>query len=147
MNRRLVGSGIRDATHEDLERLLELWTVSGATASVTDSLAPLVALLELDPRALLVADGGDGGAVGSLIAAWNGWRGSFYRLAVHPHERRRGLATQLVREGERRLRARGAQRIDAIVASGEAPALCFWRAVGYERQDDRARFVRNFAPA
>jgi len=143
---RLVGWGIRDARHDDLERLLELWSASGASPSVTDSRVPLVALLELDPRALLVADGSGGAVVGSLIAAWNGWRGSFYRLAVHPDERRRGLATRLVREGERRLRQRGALRIDAIVASDEAPALCFWRAVGYERQRERARFVRNFPP-
>jgi ribosomal protein S18 acetylase RimI-like enzyme len=144
MNRRLVGRGIRDAGHEDLERLLELWVVAGASPSVTDSRAALVALLELDPRALLVVDGAGGGLAGSLIAAWNGWRGSLYRLAVHPRERRRGLASLLVSEGERRLRERGALRIDAIVATDEAPALRFWSEVGYERQEDRARFVRDF---
>jgi ribosomal protein S18 acetylase RimI-like enzyme len=82
--------------------------------------------------------------VGSLIAAWNGWRGSFYRLAVHPEHRRNGLATRLVREGEKRLRDRGAVRLDAIVAADEVGAMSFWRAVGYEHQGDRSRFVRNF---
>ena len=143
MNRRLNGWSIRDGRREDLERLLELWAISGAQPTVSDSLEPLDALRAFDPRALLIADG-DQAVVGSLIAAWNGWRGSFYRLAVHPDARRRGLATRLVREGERRLRERGALRLDAIVASDQTAALGFWRAVGYERQGDRARFVRNF---
>lgn len=78
---------------------------------------------------------------GSLIAAWDGWRGSFYRLAVLPERRREGLATMLLREGERRLCERGAIRLTAIVAHEEAGAMAFWRAVGYERQQHQARLV------
>jgi ribosomal protein S18 acetylase RimI-like enzyme len=88
-----------------------------------------------------VAEAG-GEIIGSLIAAWNGWRGSFYRLAVRPDHRRRGLATRLVREGERHLRDRGARRLDAIVDSDELMAMDFWRATGFELQHDRSRFVR-----
>jgi ribosomal protein S18 acetylase RimI-like enzyme len=80
--------------------------------------------------------------VGSLIAAWDGWRGSFYRLAVHPDWRRKGLATELVRAGEDRLRRLGAIRLTAIVADGESSASELWRLAGYERQDDQGRFVR-----
>jgi ribosomal protein S18 acetylase RimI-like enzyme len=50
-----------------------------------------------------------------------------------------------VREGERRLGACGALRIDAIVAGEDEPACGLWRALGYERQADRVRFVRDFA--
>lgn len=68
--------------------------------------------------------------IGSLIAAWDGWRGSFYRLAVHPDHRRRGIGTALLREGERRLRARGAVRLTAILAGADPVAAGFWEAVG-----------------
>ena len=64
------------------------------------SLDGLTRLLAADPQALLVAEL-DGVVAGSLIAAWDGWRGSFYRLAVSPEHRRKGLATMLLREGER----------------------------------------------
>src|SRR5438309_1804658 len=54
-----------------------------------------------------------------------------------------GGATEDLSEGERRLRARGALRLDAIVAPGDAAATGLWGALGFELQADRARFVRN----
>jgi len=145
MNPRLREPHIRPAAPADLEPVLELWASSGAEPTVTDAIEPLRALLGADPRALLVAESG-GELVGTLIAGWNGWRGSLYRLTVRPDHRRDGLATRLVREGERRLRECGAARIDAIVVAHEEAAVGFWSAVGYERQGSRSRFVRDFLP-
>jgi ribosomal protein S18 acetylase RimI-like enzyme len=133
---------IRSAAQRDLRQLLLLWQAAGGPPSVTDSEAHLRALLAFDSDALLVAEAG-GALVGSLIAAWDGWRASFYRLAVDPRRRRQGIATALLREGERRLRSRGAIRLTAIVAGGDAAATGFWQAAGYTRQPDRARFVRH----
>jgi ribosomal protein S18 acetylase RimI-like enzyme len=133
---------IHGAGGEDIAPVLALWDAAGSLPSVSDSAEGLARLLAADPEALLVAEFG-GVLAGSLIAAWDGWRGSFYRLAVAPEHRRKGLATMLVREGERRLRERGAVRLTAIVAEDEAHAIAFWRAVGYERQRHQARFVRR----
>jgi ribosomal protein S18 acetylase RimI-like enzyme len=133
---------IRSADEEDIPAVLDLWVVAGSVPSVSDSPEGLARLLAADSQALLVAEL-DGVLVGSLIAAWDGWRGSFYRLAVSPEHRRKGLATMLLREGERRLRERGAVRLTAIVADDEAGAMGFWGAVGYRRQPQRARFVRH----
>jgi ribosomal protein S18 acetylase RimI-like enzyme/ketosteroid isomerase-like protein len=133
---------IRCAVEDDIASVLDLWAVAGSLPSVSDSPHGLAGLLATDPQALLVAEL-DGVLAGSLIAAWDGWRGSFYRLAVSPEHRRKGLATMLLREGERRLCERGAVRLTAIVADDEAGAMGFWRAAGYERQQRRARFVRQ----
>jgi ribosomal protein S18 acetylase RimI-like enzyme len=122
--------------------MLDLWAAAGSLPSVSDSPEGLAGLLAADPQALLVAEL-DGVLAGSLIAAWDGWRGSFYRLAVHPDWRRQGIATTLLREGERHLRARGAVRLSAIVADDDPTAMSFWRAAGYEHQRHRARFVRH----
>jgi ribosomal protein S18 acetylase RimI-like enzyme len=99
---------IRSATEQDVEAVLCLWDAAGAPPSVTDTREGLPWLLASDGDALLVAED-EGTLVGSLIAGWDGWRGSFYRLAVHPDWRRRGIATVLLREGESRLRARRSQ--------------------------------------
>lgn len=133
---------IRNATEEDIAAVLDLWAAAGSLPSVSDSPDGLTGLLTADPRALLVAELG-GVLTGSLIAGWDGWRGSFYRLAVSPEHRRKGLATMLLREGERRLRERGAVRLTAIVAEDDQTAMSFWRAAGYERQQHRARFVHH----
>jgi len=135
---------IRSAIEKDIEVVLRLWAAAGSLPSVTDSLDGLTGLLAADPQALLVAEL-DGVLAGSLIAAWDGWRGSFYRLAVSPQHRRKGLATMLLREGERRLRERGAVRLTAIVADDDPTAMSFWQATGYTRQHDRARFVHRVA--
>ncbi|HEY4427366.1 MAG TPA: GNAT family N-acetyltransferase [Solirubrobacteraceae bacterium] len=136
-------SRLRHGTREDLEAVLELWARADATATVTDSVEALGLLLDADPEALLLAEV-DGRVVGSVIAAWNGWRGSFYRLAVDPRHRRRGLGTRLVSFGEQRLRARGAARIDALAATDEPVARRFWETCGYGSQPERTRYVRNF---
>ncbi len=133
---------IRSAVEQDIASVLDLWAAAGSLPSVTDSPDGLARLLADDPQALLVAEL-EGVLAGSLIAAWDGWRGSFYRLAVSPEHRRNGLATMLLREGERRLRERGALRLTAIVADDEVGAMAFWRDAGYERQQHRARFVRH----
>jgi ribosomal protein S18 acetylase RimI-like enzyme len=95
-----------------------------------------------DPSALIVAEA-DGTIVGSVIAAWDGWRGSVYRLVVAPSHRRRGLGRQLLGEAEARLEAVGAVRLQAIVVEDEPMAMGFWRDSGWGRQSNRVRFVRG----
>ncbi len=121
--------------------VLGLWVTAGGPASVSDTREGLSRLLAADRDALLLAESG-GLVVGSLVAAWDGWRGSFYRLAVHPDRRRQGIATALSAEGERHLQGRGAVRLTAIVADDDPAAMGFWNAAGYRRQEHRARFVR-----
>ncbi|MGH2880834.1 MAG: GNAT family N-acetyltransferase [Solirubrobacteraceae bacterium] len=142
----MPGWTIRRASKHDAERVLALWDVAGSAETVTDTRKGVLGLLDADPEALLVVESDGGEIVGSLIAAWDGWRGSFYRLAVHPDRRREGLATALLREAERRLQARGAARFTAIVTDDDPGAMGFWAATGYEQQKSRARFVRNLAP-
>jgi ribosomal protein S18 acetylase RimI-like enzyme len=133
---------LRRGTPADGGPVLDLWRAAGALPSATDTPAGLDRLLRHDPDSLLLAVA-DGEIVGSLIAAWDGWRGSFYRLAVHPAWRRRGIATDLIRSGEERLLSLGAARLTAIVAGDESEAAELWRLAGYEGQDERRRFVRT----
>ncbi len=132
---------VRGATGDDIPAVLALWRAAGSHPTATDTPTALELLLDTDPASLLLAEAG-GEPIGSLIAAWDGWRGSFYRLAVQPGWRRRGVATALVRAGEERLRALGARRLTAIVADDEPIAPSLWQAVGYRRQSNRSRFVR-----
>jgi ribosomal protein S18 acetylase RimI-like enzyme len=134
---------IRPGRVGDVLGVLELWRLAEASASSTESAEDVGGLLLRDPEALLLAETADGEVVGSLIVGWDGWRGTFYRLAVDPAHRRHGLATALVHAGEERLRALGAHRLNAIVESHEPDAMAFWTSAGYDLQTSRSRFVKN----
>jgi ribosomal protein S18 acetylase RimI-like enzyme len=101
-----VSSGIpriRLARSSDFDAVLALWaTARSPHAGTPDTAAALGRLVERDPDALLVAEA-HGEIIGTLIAAFDGWRGGMYRLAVRPEWRR--SAGLLISEGERRLRA------------------------------------------
>ena len=141
-----VAPRVRAARADDVPAVLALWArARSAAASTPDTPEALARLLATGPGALLVAEDGAGGAIiGALVAAWDGWRGNMYRLAVDPPHRRRGVATALVRAGEERLRALGARRITVLVAHEEAEAVELWVAAGYALDAAIARFVRQF---
>jgi ribosomal protein S18 acetylase RimI-like enzyme len=132
---------IRAVTDSDRRAVLALWATAGGRPSPTDDEGSISKLLAADPGALLVAEV-EGELAGTLIAAWDGWRGSFYRLAVDPRRRRQGLARALVRAGEDRLEVLGAVRLTAIVADEVPAGAAFGEAVGYERQPATDRHVR-----
>jgi ribosomal protein S18 acetylase RimI-like enzyme len=133
---------LRNGHLDDVEAALDLWRRAEASPSSTESAEDLRGLLERDPEALIVAEA-SGEIVGTLIVGWDGWRATFYRLAVDPAHRRNGLATALVRAGEERLGALGARRLNAIAESHKEGAMAFWASVGYELQTSRSRFVKN----
>jgi ribosomal protein S18 acetylase RimI-like enzyme len=133
---------LRSGRADDVETLLDFWRRAEASPSSTESAEDVHGLLERDPEALIVAEVG-GEVVGTLIAGWDGWRATFYRLAVDLDHRRHGLATTLVRAGEERFRALGAKRLNAIAESHKPGAMAFWASAGYELQTSRSRFVKN----
>ncbi|MBS1845988.1 MAG: GNAT family N-acetyltransferase [Actinobacteria bacterium] len=133
---------LRTGHPEDIEVLLDFWRRAETSPSSTESAEDVRGLLERDPEALIVAEL-DGEVVGTLIAGWDGWRATFYRLAVAIDHRRHGLATTLVRAGEERFRALGAKRLNAIAESHKPGAMAFWASAGYELQTSRSRFVKN----
>jgi ribosomal protein S18 acetylase RimI-like enzyme len=135
---------IRACRPDEVEAVLRLWRQAGATPSPTDTADDLRRAVGDGPAAVLVADV-RGRVVGSVIGGFDGWRANLYRLAVHPDFRRRGIARALVAEAERRLAAREAKRVTALVEKDHAWATAFWTAAGYAADDRMARFVRNLA--
>src|ERR1700722_1974595 len=130
------------AAPADAAAVLALWIEAETHPTITDDLESVDRLLAHDPGALLVAVA-DGMVVGSVIAGWDGWRGSIYRLAVHPAFRRSGVGQSLVRAAEQRLRELGARRFQAYVAGDDAQAMGFWGQSGWEEQRRTTRFVSD----
>lgn len=134
---------MRACLPQEAQAVLTLWLQSRSEhATTADRLVDVQQLLADKPGSLLVA-GSDGAILGALIAAWDGWRGNMYRLAVHCEHRRRGVGLALVRAGEKHLRDQGARRITALVAYEDEVASAFWESAGYPRDYEIGRRVRN----
>lgn len=123
--------------------VLDLWGQARSDhASTADRLDDVERLVGDSPAALLVAER-EGAIVGVLIAAWDGWRGNMYRLAVRDGHRRQGIGLALTRAGEEYLRRCGARRVTALVAFEDGAAGGFWEAAGYPLDEEIGRRVRN----
>jgi ribosomal protein S18 acetylase RimI-like enzyme len=134
---------VRAATPGDVDAVRALWSQARSEHAVTpDTAEAVLRLLAHAPGALLVAED-RGEVVGVLIAAWDGWRGGMYRLAVRHDRRRRGIGRQLVAAGEAHLRRCGAPRVTALVAYEDERARAFWVALGYGVDEDVGRLVRS----
>ncbi|ALO06842.1 Putative acetyltransferase [Streptomyces venezuelae] len=132
---------IRSARPDEAEAVLAFWKESAEGTSISDDVHGVARLVERDPDALILAVA-DGVIVGSVIAGWDGWRASLYRLAVLPSHRRRGISTALLRAAEKRFAALGGRRADAMVLEANETGRRLWAASGYEREERWRRWVK-----
>ncbi len=133
---------LRTASQDDAQAVLDFWSTSAEDSHrPPDSREAIVAVIDKDPEALILAFDGDL-LVGTIIAGWDGWRCHIYRLAVASSHRRQGLGRALISAAETRLRGSGATRVDAMVLDENDLGVAAWSASGYSRQDNWSRWVK-----
>ncbi|MBT98233.1 MAG: GNAT family N-acetyltransferase [Dehalococcoidia bacterium] len=127
---------------KDIESVLEVWRLAGSTPSITDTVEDLISVINSNAALLLVAES-EGSVAASVIAAFDGWRGNIYRLAVHPDHQRKGIARRLVLEAEEWLRGEGAKRVGAVVEKDHPWAIGFWQSAGFVLEPMDLRYVKS----
>ena len=137
---------IREATPRDFDAILNLWAAIDRHTGLADRPEYLRAFHDFSPDLFLVAEA-EGRIVGTVIGGWDGWRANIARLSTDETYRRQGVALALVREIERRLQAKGAKRIYALVDRRSPPATPFWEAAGYRPNENIIQYSRNVEEA
>jgi ribosomal protein S18 acetylase RimI-like enzyme len=133
---------IRTASLDDFDAIIALWLSVDRHTALPDRREYLETFHAFSPDLLLVAEA-EGRIVGTIIGGWDGWRANIARLTADPGLRRRGVARALVAEIERRLRAKGARRVYALVDKRSPPAVPFWEAYGYTVNESILQYSRN----
>ena len=127
----------------DIAEILNFWANHAENNSrPMDSSDALIGLIARDPAALILAIENDE-IVGTVIAGWNGWRCSLYRLAVREDKRKQGIGKLLVDQATERFKTFGGTRIDAMILDENETAHKAWASYGFEFQDNWSRWVRN----
>ena len=128
---------IREFKLSDYDRVISLWLECNLIRS-KESLSKEMLRIETErnPRLFLVCEDSSGRIIGTVVGAWDGWRGWIYKLAVTKDYRRGGLASRLVDEVTSRLRQSGAQIIRGYVKKENDASLSLFAKLGFTRMDD-----------
>ncbi|HUH82782.1 MAG TPA: GNAT family N-acetyltransferase [Nitrososphaerales archaeon] len=121
---------IREFSMKDYDLVRKVWEDSGLEIRPGDSKPDVRRKLTRDRGLFLVAED-QGVIVGTTMGAWDGRRGWIYHLGVLPEYRRRGVASRLVREVERRMKDMGVLKVNAIVYDDNTPSLTLFRKMGF----------------
>jgi ribosomal protein S18 acetylase RimI-like enzyme len=126
-----VAVRIREFKMGDYGKVRRLWALCGLDIRPGDEKEDVRVKVTRDPELFLVAEDGRK-IVGSVIGAWDGRRGWLYHLGVLPKSQRKGLATALVREAEKRMRAKGVAKVNAHVLETNLPSRALFEKEGYK---------------
>jgi ribosomal protein S18 acetylase RimI-like enzyme len=123
---------IREFTMQDYPAVQALWTEAGLPfrPAGRDRADRVAEALAGDSALYLVAEAG-GRLAGVVFGTHDGRRGWINRLAVAPDLQRRGIARELVREVERRLKARGIDITSALIESHNEASMSFFKSMDY----------------
>ena len=128
--------------HGDAARLTGLWRAAGLRFRPDLVERDLEAVLARD---LVLVDEEAGELTGTVFGSYDGRRGWVHRLATRPDRRGQGIATSLVAELERRLRAAGCPKVNLLIEPDNAAVAGFYARLGY-RPDDLLFMAKWLVP-
>jgi ribosomal protein S18 acetylase RimI-like enzyme len=125
---------IRPFEQTDEAQVIALWQECGLRRSWNDPQLDIARKQDAEDGLFLVAEI-DGAVVGTLMAGYDGHRGSMNYVGVLPGHRKLGIGRALVSKAEQLLVERGCPKINLQVRTDNLEAVEFYRRLGYETFD------------
>jgi len=125
---------IRSYRPADQDAVVALWQRCELVFPQNDPLKDIRRKLQVNPEWFLVGEK-NGRLLATCMAGYEGHRGWINYLAVEPEYRRQGLARQIVRAAETRLKEAGCPKINLQVRTANQTALGFYQAIGFAVDD------------
>ncbi|HUP16733.1 MAG TPA: GNAT family acetyltransferase [Acidimicrobiia bacterium] len=123
---------IRPFEQTDEAQVIALWQQCGLQRSWNDPHLDIARRQAVGDGLFLVAEI-DGAVVGTLMAGYDGHRGSINYVGVLPGSRRLGIGRALVSMAEQLLVERGCPKINLQVRTDNLEAVEFYRRLGYQK--------------
>ena len=129
---------IRDMTSEDYDALIDLWDAAGLSYRPNGRDARERIEREIaGPCSIFLVAEEEERLIGAVLGTHDGRKGWVNRLTVHPAWRRRGIATALVEELDRRLDAWGIEILTCLVEGWNADSMTLFESIGFVSHDIR----------
>jgi ribosomal protein S18 acetylase RimI-like enzyme len=125
---------IRSFALADYRKVRNLWVSSGLEIRPGDEPEGIARKLSRDGELFLVAEE-DGAIVGTVMGAFDGRRGWIYHLGVRREFRRRGVAMNLIKELEGRMKRIGVPKVNAMIYPWNDSSMDFFASAGYIIED------------
>jgi len=135
---------IRPFVESDEAAVIALWQLCELTRPWNDPRRDIARKLRVQRDWFLVGLCDDE-LVASVMAGYDGHRGSLFYLAVAPSARGRGFGTALIRHVEALLTAAGCPKINLLVRHSNDGAIAFYRRIGYG-VDETTQLGRRLIP-
>ncbi len=129
---------------ENYDDMIRLWTEAKLHIRTKgrDGRAKVLAEMKKNPEYLIGAFAGPE-LVGVVVGTYDGRRGCVNRLAVAKSHRKSGIAQELIRRCEERLRADGALVVYALIEVENIPSQTLFKKMGYHYHDGLMYFSKR----
>jgi ribosomal protein S18 acetylase RimI-like enzyme len=122
---------IRTYREDDRNDVIELWLECNLIFPQNNPERDIERKLKVNPEWFLVGEL-EGQVIASCMAGYEGHRGWINYLAVLPKYRRRGFATRMMQEAEKKLRDAGCPKISLQIRISNTDVIDFYRAIGFK---------------
>ena len=125
---------IREFKLEDFTAVISLWQDAGLELNRSDSFEGIERKLERDPDLFLVGEE-DHQILAAIMAGFDGRRCWVYHMAVHPYGQGRGWGALLLEELEKRVKAKGCEKVNLLLEPSYTEVITFFERLEYRHND------------